>query len=137
MVRETRYLLVGNLPENVTEEEISEYFKRWVLPTQGSKHVEKKWGQHCGRDETIPLNGIIKIDENYLVKLVLFVVCSYRGMWNYILILNGVVDLVIFPRQNTKPRFVFHHECVYFIFFVFTFCLILWIIFIAFHRWNY
>lgn len=31
MVRETRYLLVGNLPETTTENEITEYFKRWVV----------------------------------------------------------------------------------------------------------
>lgn len=30
MVRETRHLWVGNLPENVREEKIIEHFKRWV-----------------------------------------------------------------------------------------------------------
>lgn len=30
MVRETRHLWVGNLPEHVREEKIVEYFKRWV-----------------------------------------------------------------------------------------------------------
>ena len=30
MVRETRYLLVGNLPEKVTEDTVLEHFKRWV-----------------------------------------------------------------------------------------------------------
>lgn len=31
MVRETRYLLVGNLPDPITEEQIAEYFGRQVL----------------------------------------------------------------------------------------------------------
>lgn len=31
MVRETRHLWVGNLPENVREEKIIEHFKRWTL----------------------------------------------------------------------------------------------------------
>lgn len=30
MVRETRHLWVGNLPEHVREEKIVEHFKRWV-----------------------------------------------------------------------------------------------------------
>ena len=30
MVRETRHLWVGNLPENITEDRIKEHFKRYV-----------------------------------------------------------------------------------------------------------
>uniref|UniRef100_A0A4W4FXX4 RRM domain-containing protein n=2 Tax=Electrophorus electricus TaxID=8005 RepID=A0A4W4FXX4_ELEEL len=44
MVRETRHLWVGNLPENVREEKIIEHFKRYgrvesvkVLPKRGSE----------------------------------------------------------------------------------------------------
>uniref|UniRef100_A0A3B3ZSX9 RRM domain-containing protein n=2 Tax=Periophthalmus magnuspinnatus TaxID=409849 RepID=A0A3B3ZSX9_9GOBI len=44
MVRETRHLWVGNLPENVREEKIVEHFKRYgrvesvkVLPKRGSE----------------------------------------------------------------------------------------------------
>ena len=32
MVRETRHLWVGNLPENVSKERIKEYFNRWTTP---------------------------------------------------------------------------------------------------------
>ncbi|XP_071147711.1 protein split ends-like isoform X1 [Mytilus edulis] len=42
MVRETRYLLVGNLPENVTEEEISEYFKRFSKIQSVKIHGKKE-----------------------------------------------------------------------------------------------
>lgn len=31
MVRETRHLWVGNLPENIREDRIKEYFKRYTI----------------------------------------------------------------------------------------------------------
>lgn len=38
MVRETRHLWVGNLPENVREEKIIEHFKRWVTLNSYAKY---------------------------------------------------------------------------------------------------
>lgn len=39
MVRETRHLWVGNLPENIREDRIREHFKRYVVGATTAKGI--------------------------------------------------------------------------------------------------
>jgi len=47
MVRETRHLWVGNLPDNVSKERIKEYFNRYG-PVQSVKYLPSKDGEVSG-----------------------------------------------------------------------------------------
>ncbi|XP_060565784.1 msx2-interacting protein-like isoform X2 [Ruditapes philippinarum] len=67
MVRETRYLLVGNLPETITENEIAEYFKRYGKiqkvklerkPDSSSDSDEKEEGCITGLTATVAFTDI-------------------------------------------------------------------------------
>ncbi|XP_066153414.1 protein split ends isoform X3 [Euwallacea fornicatus] len=50
MVRETRHLWVGNLPENIREERIREYFKRYVVQLYHCKHCQENHNDCHARD---------------------------------------------------------------------------------------
>ena len=49
MVRETRYLWVGNLPDKVNEERIGEHFQ-WQVPCIFS------WNEYTARTTAIPMS---------------------------------------------------------------------------------
>lgn len=54
MVRETRHLWVGNLPEHVREEKIVEHFKRWVTQDAPSREAPRAAAAAAARGAAPP-----------------------------------------------------------------------------------
>lgn len=60
MVRETRHLWVGNLPENINEDRIKEHFKRYVCA--GAKwrwRKEEEEEVECGSQSVVGVAGTV------------------------------------------------------------------------------
>lgn len=121
MVRETRYLLVGNLPENVTEEEISEYFKRWVLPW-----VRARWRNEVNIVGAMrPTNPRIIIKHENLLEILCYMSYIHSISWYMEYIRNKFrfcCGLFFTNQCSSEPRLPSMNACNFY----FTFLLILW-----------